>query len=136
MPQNLSITGLLRSKFRGRISFETASTSIILLKASLSLLDFSAVIPQLIETRGVSFGRFLEFCPILSPMLTKNVVRKISKMFWRPKTVQISRITNYIYKLFPACQMFSDSHCWTERNAHCNIGHLIVVHKPIRSRNA
>ena len=40
-------------------------------------------------------------------MLTKIVVKKVSKMLWRPKIVQIFVISDYIYKLFPACQTFS-----------------------------
>ena len=77
-------------------------------------------------------------------MLTENVVQKcrpkMSKMFWRPKIVRQFVITHYIYKLFPACQMFSDCHWCTERNAHCNICHWTVAetetHNRISSRNA
>ena len=35
MPQNLSIMGLLRSKFEGRISFDTASTTVVFVQHSL-----------------------------------------------------------------------------------------------------
>ena len=38
--------------------------------------------------------------------------------------------------MLPACQIFSDCHWWTEINAHCNIGHWILVHASIMSRNA
>ena len=43
-------------------------------------------------------------------------------------------LTGYIYKLFPTCQMFSDCHWCTERNAQCNIVHWIVHHKPRGSK--
>ena len=60
----------------------------------------------------------------------------MSKMFWRPKIVQIFVTTHYIYTTFPACHMFSDCHWCTERNAQCNIVHRIVLHKPIGSKKA
>ena len=60
----------------------------------------------------------------------------MSQLFWRPKMVQILFITHYICIMFPACQMLSDCHWCTERNAKCNIVHRIVLHKPIGSENA
>ena len=50
---------------------------------------------------------FFKCCPIRRSIPTKNVVQKMSKMFWCPKIVQIFVITIYIYKSSPACQMFS-----------------------------
>ena len=46
MSQDLPTRGLLRAMFEGRISFETASTTMVFCKSAFSVSDFSAFISQ------------------------------------------------------------------------------------------
>ena len=58
----------------------------------------------------------------------------MSKMFWRPKIVQMFVVIHDITKSFHACQMLSVTYVLTDRNAHCNIVQWFVLHKLVNSK--
>ena len=64
-----------------------------------------------VDSRGVRFSNIFKVVSNSnSPILVKKCPKIIQNVFFRPKIDQIFVITHYIYKLFPACQMFSDCH--------------------------